>query len=242
MLLQKLRRGFGLLLLFLSVVVLVWGLKPAKYLLQTTQLAPADLALPASEPPSAGSSGSAQATLAPESRLLELFWPESLRLGDDGTLRLTVGFPSAQAAGLSGSQTPPAVAAAQPAIYDAYKLVLQSHLDLPGITRTPTGEVSQALVPHQPAVFLWYLRPPAAGDFSGRVWLHLQFVPRSSGREERILLAAQQVDIRVVRLFGLSGSQARLFGSLGLVVGGFLGLDGVLIWGLNQLAKRRKVA
>ena len=83
--------------------------------------------------------------------------------------------------------------------------------------------------------------PSTPGIFSGKVWLHLRFVPPPPAQEQRILLAAQQVDIQVVSLLGLSGSQARLFGSLGLVVGGFLGLDGVLIWCFEQLAKRQKV-
>ena len=177
---------------------------------------------------------------SPEPRLLELSWPKSLRLGDDGTLRLTVGFPVRR--GSTGSQSPAGTAGrVQPGVDSAYHLILQSHLDLPGITRTPTGEVSQAMLPDQPVVFLWYLRPATPGIFSGKVWLHLRFVPPPPAQEQRILLAAQQVDIQVTSLLGMSGGQARLFGSLGLVVGGFLGLDGVLSWYLGQLAKRKEL-
>jgi hypothetical protein len=242
MLMQKVRRAFGLLLLVLSLVLLTWGLSPAEYLLQATELAPADMALPGLDQPTGGGSTGGTAMQTPGPRLLELSWPKSLRLGDDGTLRLTVGFPSPPPAGSTESPTTPASAAGlQPGNYDAYNLVLQSHLDLPGMARTPTGEVSQAMRPDQPAVFLWYLRASAPGVFSGKVWLHLRFVPHSTGQEERILLAAQQVDIQVVRLLWMGGSQARLFGSLGLVVGSFLGLDGMLSWCLTQLAKRKKL-
>jgi hypothetical protein len=238
---QKIHRVFGILLLILSLVALIWGLHAGKYLLQTTDLAPADMALPGLEQPTGSAALGAANPLAPEPHLLELSWPKSLRLGDDGTLRLTVGIPLLPPASSTGSQTPPAgTGGVQPGIYDAYNLVLQSHLDLPGITRTPTGEVSQALLPDQPVVFLWYLRPVTPGIFSGKVWLHLRFVPRSAGQEERILLAAQQIDIQVITLLGMSGSQARLFGSLGLVLGGFLGLDGVVNWGFEQLVKRKK--
>jgi len=51
-----------------------------------------------------------------EPRQLDLSWPKSLRLGDGGTLRLTVGFPTSQSS--DGS--------ARSASYEAYNLVLQS--------------------------------------------------------------------------------------------------------------------
>jgi hypothetical protein len=242
MLLQKVRRAFGLLLLILSLIVLTWGLSSVEYQLQATELAPADMALPGSKQPTGGDLAGGSAVQQPGSRLLELSWPKRLRLGDDGTLRLTVGFPTYLPLGSAGSQTSPAsVVGLQSGNYDAYNLVLQSHLDLPGMAHTPTGEVSQLMLPDQPVVFLWYLRASTPGMFSGKVWLHLRFVPRSTGQEQHILLAAQQVDVQVVKLLGMSGSQARLFGSLGLVVGGFLGLDGVLSWGFEQLAKRKKL-
>lgn len=242
MLLQKVRRVCGLLILLLSLVILTWGLSSAEYLLQTTELAPAEMSLPEPDLPTGSISAGGVATSATEPRLLLLSWPKSLRLGDDGMLRLRVGFQSPPTAGSTSSQAHPAGAGnGQPGVYDASnKLVLQSHLDLPGIMHTPTGEVSQAMLPDQPVVFLWYLRAVNPGIFSGKVWLHLRFVPPPPAQEQRILLAAQQVDIQVVSLLGLSGSQARLFGSLGLVVGGFLGLDGVLIWCFEQLAKLKK--
>jgi hypothetical protein len=239
MLLQNLRRAFGLVLLVLSLVLLTWGLRSAEYLLQTTELEPADMALTGSDQPPAVTSSSVPLTRIPGPRLLELSWPKRLRLGDDGTLRLTVGLTSSLPAGSDRSQATPAGASGlQPGNNDGYNLVLKSHLDLPGMVRTPTGELSQTMLADQPVVFLWYLRASAAGFFSGKVWLHLHFVSRSTGGEERILLAAQQVDIQVVRLLGMSGSQARLFGTLGLVVGTFLGLDGVLSWCFKQLARR----
>jgi hypothetical protein len=241
MLLQKARRVFGLLLLVFSLVILTWGLSSTEILLKATELAPADMALPGPLQPTGSLAASGAAAPAPEPRLLELSWPKSLRLGDDGTLRLTVGFPPPPTAGSTGNQTLPAGAGGiQPGDTGSYKFVLQSHLDLPGLARTPTGEVSQAMLPGQPVVFLWYLRASDPGIFNGKVWLHLNFVPTPPAKEQRILLAAQQVDIRVVSLFGLSGGQARLFGSLGLVIGGFLGLDGLLVWGFEQLAKRHK--
>jgi len=232
---QKLRRIFGVLLMILSLATLTWGLRSGDYLLQTTDLAPSDLALSAAGQPTGSVSTSGTNALAPGPRTLALSYPTSLRLGDAGTLRLTVGLPPLEPGSGQTNNNP-----TSPDIYGSYNLVLQSHLDLPGMAHTPTGEVSQALPPDKPVVFIWYLRPNAPGVFSGKVWLHLRFVPRATAQEKRILLAAQQIDVQVITLMGMSGSQARLFGSLGLVLGGFLALDGVVSWGFEQLVKRKK--
>jgi hypothetical protein len=239
---RNMRRVFGLLLLVLSLTALIWGLSSPENRLQVTVLAPEDMTVPGPEQPIDSTYTVGSATRSPETRVLKLSWPERLRLGDDGKLSLTVDFTSPLPAGSMGSQaTQTGVGGVHTTVYDAYDLVLQSHLDLPGIVRTPTGEVSQAMLPDQPVEFLWYLRPLTPGIFSGKVWLHLRFVPRSNAQAERILLAAQQVDIQVVTLLGMSSSQARLLGSVGLVVGMFLGLDGVLSWSLERITKRKEV-
>jgi hypothetical protein len=237
MLLIKLRRVLGLVLLVISLVVLIWGLCSPEYVLQATELASSDLAIPGSNQQAGKGSTGGAAVQSPGARLLELSWPKSLRLGDEGTIRLTLRVISPEAsASQASSETAEAV---QPGMDNAYHFVLQSHLDLPGMAHTPTGEVSQAMLPDQPVVFLWYLRPATSGIFYGKVWLHLRFIPPSPAPEQRILLAAQQVEIQVTSLLGMSGSQARLFGSLGLVVGGFLALDGLFSWYLGLLAKRK---
>ncbi len=48
---QNMRRVFGLLLLVLSLVALIWGLSSPEYQLQATGLAPVDMTLPGSEQP-----------------------------------------------------------------------------------------------------------------------------------------------------------------------------------------------
>lgn len=230
MVFRRALRVLGIVLLVLSMVILTWGLRSGDTQKLSTELSPADLSLPDLEGSTGNSSTQTETPPSFEARLLELSWPKSLRLGDNGTIRLTVGLPASR---VSQGKV-------RPAFYDAYNLVLQSHLDLPGVTRTPTGEVSQVMLPDQPVVFLWYLRPTDPGIFGGKVWLHLRFVPRSGGQDTRLLLAAQQVEINIVTLLGMSGSQARLFGSLGLALGLFLTLEGLLSRGLEQIAKSKK--
>jgi uncharacterized protein YjeT (DUF2065 family) len=47
------------------------------------------------------------------------------------------------------------------------------------------------------------------------------------------LLAAQELEIKVTSLLGLSGDQARVFGGFGLVIGAVIGL-GVIIDGVTH--------
>ena len=81
MLLQKVRRAFGLFLLVFSLVILTWGLRSPEYLRQATELAPADMALPGSDQSTGSVSAGVATSLAPEPRLLLLSWPKSLRRG-----------------------------------------------------------------------------------------------------------------------------------------------------------------
>ena len=88
-------RVLGIVLLVLSVAILTWGLRSGETQNQSTELSPAE-------------SGSARpgridrqfhypklrTPPSLEARLLELSWPKSLRLGDSGTIRLTVGLPA----------------------------------------------------------------------------------------------------------------------------------------------------
>jgi hypothetical protein len=117
-------------------------------------------------------------------------------------------------------------------------LVLVSRLDLAGIRHTPTGEVSQALVSEHPVVFLWNVRAGMPGNYAGRTWLHLQsLMPESEGQDRR-LLAAQDLEIRVISLLGLSGDQARVFGAVGLAMGAVLVLDGAIQSILQRTMKK----
>jgi hypothetical protein len=236
MILRKARRSIGVVLLLLSLIVLVWGVRNEEFSTQMIELTASDMALFQAKAVGGSSPAGKAPEIALEPRQLEILAPKRVRLGDDGTLRLTIGPRSNLESKATENSIPLAVSGSTQNTGSVNSnLILQTHLDLPGVVHTPTGEVSQAILPGQPSVFIWYLRPLVSGIYQGKVWLHLISMPRSGGQKQRILLAAMPVEIEVVTLLGMSGNQARLLGSLGLAFGVMLGLEGVFTRFLERL-------
>jgi hypothetical protein len=178
----------------------------------------------------------------PEERLLVLEWPAKMRLGDAEIIRLSLEM-NAQ-----GQLTPTVLAGGNgievepvqiPNLYATHHVVAEARLDLAGVEYTPSGDVSEALSPGRPVTFIWSVRPEEIGVYRGTVWLHLRFAPLDGGPESRSVLSAQLIEIEVVNFLGLGGTAARIFGSVGVVVGSVLGLDNVLSW-LWKLVSQRK--
>jgi hypothetical protein len=224
------RRLSGILLLAISLVLLTWGLIPEQMVVRPIEIAPEEMALPG-----------ASAEMLPEARVLRLSWPKTLRAGDAGSLRLSVDLAAGQNEREIVVESPAGeVGVGSAGLNTAYRTVLQAHLDLPGVAFSPTGEISQALVPTQNANFLWNLRAREAGNYPGKAWLHLQQSQLTSGSPYRAVLTAQQFEIEVEEFLGLNGVQARVIGSLGLVIGALVGLDGVVKWLNNWIVKHRR--
>jgi hypothetical protein len=224
------RRLIGIVLLAFSLALLAWGLTKGKTLVRTVEITPQEMALAG-----IGDEGYQKA------RLIRLSWPAKLHAGDAGSLHLS--FDLATQPGEESAATQPAEGAAQvdnQGLDQYHQIELQSHLDLPGVEFSPTGEVSQALLPGEKAVFLWNLRPREAGTYSGKVWLHLQSSPRATSPQSRMVLTAQRFEIEVEEFMGLNGTQARAIGSLGVVIGAFLSLDGAVNQLLRWIENRRQ--
>jgi hypothetical protein len=211
----RLRRNFGLLLLVVSLVVLAWGLRPLPTQTRRLALSLAEM-LPVELPP--GSTADLSASIG--SRVLLLEWPSVIRIGDTAAIRLVLNPAKGEGSSSQASQ----------GLGEAYAVLAEARLELPGIPHTPMGEVSQALLPGSPVMFLWNLQPSRAGDGNGTVWLHLSFIPNRGGQTLRQVLTAQRIEIRVIDFLGLGGPWARALASAGVVVGAVLGLDAVLIW------------
>jgi hypothetical protein len=79
--------------------------------------------------------------------------------------------------------------------------------------------------------------------YRGTVWLHLNFVDKSTGEESRIAVSAQIIEIEAVDFFGLSVNVARMSGVVGSVVGGMLGfpfLEDILKFLFKRKSNKRK--
>jgi len=163
----------------------------------------------------------------PEDRIVVLESPSRIRLGDFDIIRLV--FQATQAQAIVSAAKPAASAEAgvdqsfQNA-YEDYRVVAQAQLDLAGMLTTPNGPVSEPLVAAEPAVFAWSVRADSPGTYHGTVWLFLVFVDKRSGAQSRIPISAQPIRIEVMSLMQVSGSTARIAGSLGLVAAILFGL------------------
>ncbi len=212
-------RLLALLLLPVSLALLTWGVRPVASRTQILMITRAEISPP-------GIGGHPDGNPNQTAGRLYLEWPNELRLGDAGEVRLSFT-PEIQPA------------ASLPAVEGAGR-VLQSRLELAGIVFTPSGEISQALSLAHPVTFLWSLRAGQEGDFPATVWLHLRFPSAGVSQETRTVLTAQNLEIPVTALFGLSGAATRILGWVGLAVGLALGAGDVVSRALQAALERNR--
>jgi len=110
-------------------------------------------------------------------------------------------------------------------IFQTHNILVKTRFDIPGVDFAPRGELFEPLKPGVPVKYNWQIRPGETGEYQGTVWVHLIYIPLADGESEQRLLSIQQVDIRSMDFFGLNGSQARVIGTLGTIIGILLIID-----------------
>ena len=195
------RRIFGLAALSISLIILLWGAWPLE---KRSRSAPI-LLQEGSIPPTASNVPGYNA------RQAKLEWPGTMRAGDPGSIRFELeAVRSGTALGIgSGGES-----------VDHW--LVQARLDLAGVAAVPPGEVSEPLRPGHPALFQWDVRTKKPGLYQGTLWIYSRAVPGQAGEEgleqNRQVLSAQRFEFRVINLFGLGGTQARILGVTGAVL------------------------
>jgi hypothetical protein len=201
--------------------------------------APAATEAPSSVEPTAAPT---QLPAVPEARRLTLEWPPDIKVGDSDVLRLTLEIDP------DGGVTATAVVEGHetrsekvliPNLYETHNVLAEARLDLAGVEVTPTGEISEPMLPGEPVTFFWSVKPEQVGTYRGTIWVHLRFIPKDGGPESRKTLSAQQVEVRAVNLLGLSGNAARWMGLLGTLVGSSLSFEKVSSWVISRLRKKK---
>ena len=165
-----------------------------------------------------------------ENRVLVLEWPPRLRVGDAGFLRtkLITDLPGGPSLSYDEGENVPGNPANDFADSPSVDTVfIEASLDMPGLQVTPVGEISGSLHPDQPVMFVWNIHSPKAGTYQGTIWLHVRLVPPEGGSGIRKVLSAPRVEIQTVDFLGLNGAAARILGSVGVIMGSILGLDGL---------------
>lgn len=104
-------------------------------------------------------------------------------------------------------------------------LLSEAHLDVVGLEVVPAGSVMEPYRPGKSLKYFWKIRAKQSGDFRGMVWLLINFVPFESNDhgkplfENHIPITAQKIEFKAVKLWGLSGPQARIVGGIGISLG-----------------------
>jgi hypothetical protein len=162
----------------------------------------------------------------PERRLLTLEYPAKIRAGDSDRVRLMLEVDK------NGNITPTAIVDGNvvngevveiPNLYESHHVIVQAKFDIAGVQVVPDGLSSQTLEQGQTVTFYWSVRPMDVGVYRGTIWLYLKFVDKVSGEESEKTVAAQDVEIEAVNLFGVSANLARILGVGGSLIGTIVG-------------------
>jgi len=236
------RRVLVSLVLFVSLVLLVWGAWPG--INHTRQQTLTRSEMQVSTP--SGAPGTPSPAV-PEERLLTLDWPSTLRQGDANRyIRLTLAVPE------SGEITPTVSAEGDesieepvqiPNVYDTHNVMAEARLDMAGLAVAPDDLVSLSLRPGESVTFRWNVRAAEIGTYRGTVWLYLRYLPLDGGPESRDALKAMDIEIRTINFLGIGGPAARIMGVFGVILCGLFGfgdLINVVRWVQKRIKKKRR--
>lgn len=183
----------------------------------------------------------------PETRRLTLEFPPKMKAGVESDivfLTLVVDeFGNITPTAQTGGNVVVGEVVKIPNLYETHNITAEARFDIAGIDVQPSGPIYQPLTRGESVTFYWSVRPQATGKYRGTVWLHLNFVERSSGEESRMALSAQFVEIEAVDFFGFSVDFVRTSGVVGSVLGvivGFPFFDDVVKYLWNRRKKRKK--
>jgi hypothetical protein len=163
-----------------------------------------------------------------EERIVELEWPESIRLGDSDLIRLTFsprpegGFtPTVE---FGGHKVEPGTVTV-PDMYATHYTFAIARLDAAGFDIQPGGEQEQELLPGQSLTYRWTLRARDAGQQRVALSLSLRWEPKA-GVNDRMRTAKvwdRALEIQVRTALGLPGAISDWFGVGGSLLGTVMG-------------------
>jgi hypothetical protein len=177
----------------------------------------------------------------PEQRLLFMEWPPTIRVGDSRRVHLALQVdqegrltPTISEAGNVSRRVPLPI----PNLYATHNVMVEARFDISGVQVSPEGDVMEPMQPGQVVNFYWSVKPQEVGTYQGTIWLHLHFIPKQGGADNRIVLTAQPIEFKAINFLGLGGTPARILGSVGALLGSVLGLDNVISWVWRLLQRR----
>ncbi|MFT3893960.1 MAG: hypothetical protein QM730_20215 [Anaerolineales bacterium] len=220
------RKFFPLIATVLALMLAILACGGTSASPQLTQASPSDISPTQSSPSEPIMPVPTMQPAVPERRLLTVEYPAKIRAGDSDRVRLTLQVDK------NGNITPTAVVGGNvvngevveiPNLYETHRVIAEAKFDIAGVEVSPSGLSNQTLEQGQTITFAWSVRPTEVGIYRGTIWLYLRFVDKVSGEESQKTVAAQDVDIEAVNLFGISANLARTLGVGGSIVGTIVG-------------------
>ncbi len=164
-----------------------------------------------------------------EGRVVELEWPERMRLGDSDVVRLSLA-PSKDGYTVTTEfqEHETYTQTLQVQRLSGYDLYAAARLDTVGFALSPAEEQERFLTPGETITWYWSLKPHQPGQHRLSVLLLLRWkpLPGASGSSRETLAYARAMDIQVSSFFGLTRGQAMTGGLLGFLLGGGMTLFG----------------
>ena len=161
-----------------------------------------------------------------EQRLLALEFPPKIRAGDSDIIRLTLEVddlgnitPTAE---IEGNEISGEVVKI-PDLYETHNIIAEAKMDMAGVEIVPTEMISEPLLRGESVTFYWSVLPENAGEYRGRVWLYLRFLPKDGSEELRKTISSQFVEINATTFLGFKAGSARKVGAIGSFLGAVLG-------------------
>ena len=145
----------------------------------------------------------------PEKRMIHLTFSPVMRAGETQTFEMDL---------VTESET------ADAGLYQEYNVISEARLELPFADVHPANLISTAPVEGGDATFYWEVTPLGVSDLQGTIWLYLRLIRKADGKETRKPVSAQLIKISSKSLLGWTGSEVRVAGSVGLLLGLSLGI------------------
>lgn len=222
--LKTIRHGIAFSLLLWGVILLVWASVPVRELMLVQTILPSEMRLPNHEQPG-------QAVL--EERQVRLEWPNSMRIGDSGEIRLT--FEPGGGDSIDGS---PGTKFSN--VYSQYNLMAEGRVEAAGVRVVPANPIRESLPDGQTIRYMWKITAEKTGVYAGTVWLSLRFLPLDGKEPIQSPIFITTINLRETSLWGISGPAARLLGGLGLLLGTGLYFDVMInLW--RKLMKKNTI-
>jgi hypothetical protein len=133
--------------------------------------------------------------IPPELTGINLEYRDWIRLGETGEFQFSLDKGSEGAASAAGVPLQE--------ITSLYNVMVEASLEISDVTVTPPGSLTQALLPGEGVKFAWKITPEKTGQFAGRLWLYLLFVPKDGGPVERAAVLARPIELTSTSFFGL---------------------------------------